>query len=217
VVEEHVTIEPWLLNGDLSIPPAACGMVVLCHGGGGRLNPNNRAMAVHLNRAGFATLLFDWLSSEEAEKDRWSSRRFDIPCLAERVVGVTDWVGGQASISTLGIGYLGASSGAAAAFTASVTCSDKVRAVVSCGGLLDLAGARLPLVRAPSLLIVGTQDEAGLAAHRDATRRMRAPSRIASVAGGSRLFDDPAAIPEVTSLAAAWFARFLPSGPSVPS
>ena len=58
----------------------------------------------------------------------------------------------------LPFGYFGASTGAAAALVAAARHPGMVTAVVSRGGRPDLAGALLPKVAAPTLLLVGGAD-----------------------------------------------------------
>jgi putative phosphoribosyl transferase len=86
---------------------------------------------------------------------RTAHLRFDIGLLAERLVDATDWLAQRPDTRHLGIGYFSASTGAAAALVAAAERPDVVGVVVSRGGRPDLAGPALPLVRAPTLLIVG--------------------------------------------------------------
>jgi pimeloyl-ACP methyl ester carboxylesterase len=207
ISSSEVAIEPWGLDGDWRLPRNACGVVVFCHGSGSsRMSPRNRTVAKKLNEAGLATLLFDLLSYEEEVEDRWSRRlRFDIPMLAERVVHATDWITTRRDAASLPIGYFGASTGAAAALTASVPCARVVKAVVSRGGRPDLA-ERLELVRAPTLLIVGGSDEVVLGLNREAQAKMtRAETRLAIVPGATHLFEEPGALDQVTDLTIEWF------------
>jgi putative phosphoribosyl transferase len=150
-----------LLEGNLSLPEGACGIVLFAHGSGGsRFSPRNRHVAELLNREKLATLLVDLLTPEEeaAVDMRTAELRFNISLLAERLVGVTDWLARQSGTGPLRIGYFGASTGAAAALVAAAERPRIVRAVVSRGGRPDLAGLALARVEAPTLLIVGGND-----------------------------------------------------------
>src|SRR5215211_1210460 len=150
-----------VLNADLAIPDGARGLVVFAHGSGSsRLSSRNRAVARALQQRGFGTLLLDLLTQAEERVDvRTAEFRFDISLLGTRVSAAVDWAGADKRTASLSVGLFGASTGAAAALIAAAERPDAVRAIVSRGGRPDLAGAALPLVRAPSLLIVGERDE----------------------------------------------------------
>lgn len=198
------------LTGDLMVPANPRGIIAFAHGSGsGRLSPRNRAVAESLVTCGFATLLFDLLSREEeiAERDT-RHHRFNIPLLAERLVGTVAWMARQEALANLPIGLFGASTGAAAALIAS-TRSAGIGAVVSRGGRPDLAADALPLVRCPTLLIVGGADTQVIELNHQAMRRMRSPTRIHIVPGAGHLFEEPGAMQEVTIAAADWFQRHL--------
>ncbi len=199
------------LRGNLGIPDRANGIVVFAHGSGsGRLSPRNRHVAQEMRRAGLATLLFDLLTADEEAVDVQTRQwRFDIPLLARRLAGATDWLGEQQQAARLRIGYFGASTGAAAALVAAAERREVVRAIVSRGGRPDLAGEALPLVQAPTLLIVGGLDYQVIELNRVAQARMRAETRLEIVPGATHLFEEPGTLDEVTQLAIGWFTRYL--------
>src|SRR3981189_2343986 len=165
-----------MLEGDLRLPRGARGVVLFAHGSGsGRFSPRNRYVAGLLNQARLATLLVDLLTADEEAIDmRTAHLRFDIGLLAQRLVGVTDWLTREQDTLALRIGYFGASTGAAAALVAAAERPDAVGAVVSRGGRPDLAGNALPRVRAPTLLIVGGRDEPVIALNQKALARLGA-------------------------------------------
>jgi putative phosphoribosyl transferase len=192
------------LAGDLVVPEAARGVVLFAHGSGSsRHSPRNRSVASALNRAGLGTLLFDLLTEAEAA-DR--ANVFDIEILARRLVGATQWLRTRAYVP---IGYFGASTGAAAALWAASTTGEEVGAVVSRGGRPDLAGSRLPGVRAPTLLIVGGRDTTVLDLNRQARTALRCENRLEVVPGATHLFEEPGALEEVAELARDWFTAHL--------
>jgi putative phosphoribosyl transferase len=196
--------------GDLCVPRPASGLVVFAHGSGSsRHSPRNREVAAALNHRGLATLLLDLLTSEEALN---RANVFDVPLLAERLVGATMWASTEPGIAKLPVGYFGASTGAGAALWAAAELGDQVSAVVSRGGRPDLAAPRLADVRAPVLLIVGGRDEVVLELNRDAQRELRARSELSVVPGATHLFEEPGALEEVSRLAGAWFERYLAGG-----
>jgi putative phosphoribosyl transferase len=197
------------LPGHLSIPPSAAGIVVFAHGSGSsRHSPRNRSVASALAQAGLGTLLFDLLTSDE-ERDR--SAVFDIALLAGRLAAATRWLRAQPAAGDTSVGYFGASTGAAAALWAAAEPASEIGAVVSRGGRPDLAGPRLASVRAPTLLIVGSQDDLVLDLNRQAQAQLRGESQLAVVPGATHLFEEPGALEQVAKLAADWFTAHLAS------
>lgn len=200
-----------VLDGDLTVPDQALGIVIFAHGSGsGRKSPRNRIVAEWLNDAGLATLLFDLLTAEEDQIDRWTREyRFDIPRLGERLTGAVDWVSGHDATSDLPIGLFGASTGAAAALIAAAQRPEKVKAVVSRGGRPDLANEALPRVQAPTLLIVGGDDDVVIDLNREAAAQMQAEKQLEIVPGASHLFEEPGTLEEVGRLTIDWFQKRL--------
>ena len=202
-----VAVPPVGLEGELRLIEPPRGVVIFAHGSGSsRLSPRNRQVAQALTDAGMATLLFDLLTEAEAA-DRGNV--FDIDLLARRLVDAIDWVAGQPALADLPIGLFGASTGAAAALKAAAARPHAVTAVVSRGGRPDLAGEALPRVTAPTLLIVGGNDEPVLGWNRDAAERMGGPVRVTVIPGATHLFEEPGAMERVTALATDWFADSL--------
>ncbi|QNS02322.1 phosphoribosyltransferase family protein [Streptomyces xanthii] len=205
--ETDVHAESVLLRGRLTVPAGASGIVMFAHGSGsGRRSPRNRLVAAGLNTAGMGTLLFDLLTDEE-EADR--ANVFDTGLLARRLAGATDWLRRQPEAEGRPVGYFGASTGAGAALWAAAEPGARVAAVVSRGGRPDLAGPRLPDVKAPTLLIVGGHDRHVLALNREARARLRCESALAVVPGATHLFEEPGALDRVTGLARDWFTDHM--------
>lgn len=199
--------EPVVVTGHLTVPAGATGVVVFAHGSGSsRHSPRNRYVAVALNDAGFATLLFDLLTVRE-EADR--ANVFDIDLLADRLLQVTGWLRTQPDTGTMRIGYFGASTGAGAALRAAADPHVDVAAVVSRGGRPDLAGTTLGLVRAPTLLIVGGYDDVVIDLNRAAQAALRCENRLEIVPRATHLFEEPGALEQVARLAADWFTTHL--------
>ncbi len=193
--------------GDLVVPESATGLVVFAHGSGSsRHSPRNRHVAHTLNERRLATLLLDLLTADE-ERDR--ANVFDIGLLAERLVAATRWAQTERRVAQLRVGYFGASTGAGAALVAAADLGDEIGAVVSRGGRPDLAASRLPVVRAPVLLIVGGHDEIVLELNREAQSRLQTPSELAIIPEATHLFEESGALQEVSRLAGEWFKRHL--------
>jgi pimeloyl-ACP methyl ester carboxylesterase len=186
-------------------------VVLFAHGSGSsRHSRRNRHVAALLNEAKLATLLLDLLTVEEEAVDmRTAHLRFDIGLLAGRLIVATDWLTREPDTQRLPVGYFGASTGAAAALVAAAERPDVVDAVVSRGGRPDLAGPALPLVRAPTLLIVGGDDVTVLELNRQALAQLRAEKELVIIPGATHLFEEPGALDEVARLARDWFERYL--------
>jgi len=203
----NVRIPPGL-EGLLGVPAMAKGIVLFAHGSGsGRLSPRNNFVAERLREAGLATLLFDLLTIEE-ELDR--ANVFDIELLSARLRAATDWVCRDPETAPLPIGYFGASTGAAAALVAAAAEGDRVAAVVSRGGRPDLAGPALPAVTAPTLLIVGGDDDVVLGLNRAAFAELRCEKQLSVVPGATHLFEEPGTLEAVVEHARSWFLTHLP-------
>lgn len=207
-----------VLEGSLAIPHNAGGIVLFAHGSGSsRHSPRNRYVAAILQQSRLATLLLDLLTPDEEAVDlRTRQLRFDIELLAQRLVSATDWLARERETQRLAIGYFGASTGAGAALVAAAERPEVVRAVVSRGGRPDLAGAALPLVRAPTLLIVGGNDVPVIGMNEDAMARMRSEVQLEIVPGATHLFEEPGALEEVARLAREWFVQHLVSAHAHP-
>jgi putative phosphoribosyl transferase len=207
-----IPIEGAYLMGELTIPPAAHGIVVFAHGSGSsHRSPRNRMVADRFHNAGLGTLLFDMLTEREAAWDETSRRlRFDVDLMAARLLGAAEWLIAQPAARGLPVGYFGASTGAAAAMLAAAWQPGLVCAIVSRGGRPDLAGESLDVIQTPTLLIVGAQDTRVVEFNEEALRRLPARAKdLVIVPGASHLFEEPGTMAEVAYLASIWFARHM--------
>jgi dienelactone hydrolase len=209
--EVRITSARLQLEGTLEIPDHARGLVLFAHGSGSsRHSPRNQRVAQTLQRAAVATLLFDLLTKEEERtEERTGHLRFNIELLASRLRIATEWVSRNERTAALRIGYFGASTGAAAALVAAADEGNAIGAVVSRGGRPDLAGDALPNVRAPTLLIVGGEDDAVIPLNETALAKLRCEKRLEIVPGASHLFEEPGTLDRVADLAAHWFSEHL--------
>lgn len=198
------------LDGILSRPDGATGLVVFVHGSGSsRHSPRNRFVADALQEQGFATLLFDLLTTDEERTDQINGRlRFDIELLARRVRATVGWVKARSELTHLPIGLFGASTGAAAAIVAAADCPDDVRCVVSRGGRPDLAGSALDRLQARTLLIVGEADTKVIELNRHALARMHL-AELEIVPQATHLFEEEGALEQVVDLASTFFRLYL--------
>jgi putative phosphoribosyl transferase len=199
------------LQGELHVPPSARGVILFAHGSGSsRFSPRNQFVARQMQQAGLATLLMDLLEEEEAQ-DR--AKVFDIEFLAERLRQGVHWLGQNEFTRALPVGLFGASTGAAAALVLAGRHPEKLAAVVSRGGRPDLAWEDLPSVKAPTLLIVGGDDQEVLELNRAAQARLTAISDLEVIPGATHLFPEPGALETVAKLASSWFRKFLQADP----
>jgi putative phosphoribosyl transferase len=200
-----------VLSGNLTIPDNSMALVLFAHGSGSsRHSPRNQFVACTLNGDGLGTLLFDLLTPEEEALDIYTrEHRFNIGLLAERLVDATKWVRGEAQTSDLRIGYFGSSTGGAAALVAAAELPQHVGAVVSRGGRPDLAGAALPKVQAPTLLIVGGNDDIVIELNEMARDQMRCEVKLEIIPSATHLFEEAGALEKVAELASDWFSLHL--------
>jgi putative phosphoribosyl transferase len=199
------------LDGTLTIPEGAKGIVVFAHGSGSsRFSSRNQHVAHMMNDARLGTLLFDLLTLDEQRLDeRTGHLRFDIDFLGDRLDAAIRWIVDQDVASGLGVGLFGASTGAAAALVAAARHQDVVQAVVSRGGRPDLAIHAFSRVHAPTLLIVGGNDHEVLALNRMALTRLTCKKELQVVNGATHLFEEPGTLDQAAHLAAAWFVEHL--------
>ena len=214
-IEVKIPIDSIYLEGNLSIPEGAKGIVVFVHGSGSsRHSPRNQYVAKELQQDGLGTLLFDLLTVEEERIDMLTRHlRFDIELLSKRLIDVTRWLLSRPDTRDLNIGYFGASTGAAAALIAAKEYADTVKAVVSRGGRPDLAESALMYVVAPTLLIVGGRDTQVIDLNQWALERMVILDKdLKIVPGATHLFEEHGALEEVARLAGEWFKKYLSEG-----
>ena len=198
------------VEGMLELPANAQGLVIFAHGSGSsRHSPRNNFVARVLREKGIGTLLIDLLTMAE---DLDYQTRFDISLLTYRLLVVTRWVKLNPGLQQLGLGYFGASTGAAAALQAAAELGADIQAVVSRGGRADLAGQHdLIKVHAPTLLLVGGRDEDVLALNQRAYALLPCTKELIIVPGATHLFEETGALQEVARQAASWFSQHLKS------
>ena len=204
---------PVMLDGILQVTPGAQGIVLLADGSDSRSsNPRTQAEAQAFRRSGLATVLIDLLTPLEAAFEMRTHRlRCAIEHLARRLSDATDWLALNPITCQLHIGYFAANTVVAAALLAAADRPDAVRALVSCGGRVDLAGDALARVHAPTLLIIGQYDFPVIRMHRDALAALGGVRQLAVIPGATHLFTEPAALEAATQLAREWFTRYLTS------
>jgi putative phosphoribosyl transferase len=211
MADVQIPAGPAVLEGNLIIPDNATALVLFVPGSGSsRHSRRNQFVARKLNEAELATLLFDLLTPEEESIDMYTrEHRFNISLLAERLVHATNWATQQKQTRALGIGYFASSTGGGAALVAAAKLPDKLSAVVSRGGRPDLAGEALAEMQAPTLLIVGGEDDVVIELNKQAMKRMRCEVKLEIIPGATHLFEEPGALEQVAQLASDWFVNHI--------
>jgi putative phosphoribosyl transferase len=195
------------LKGDLVLPENAIGIVVFSHGSGSsRFSPRNKMVAELIQQQNIGTFLFDLLTEEE---DQIYENRFDIDLLTSRLIETTKWLTSNEITEDTPIGYFGASTGAASALKAAAYFKKSIKAVVSRGGRPDLVINELPLVTAPTLLIVGGLDIPVIGMNKMAFAQLESVKEIKIIPGATHLFEEPEKLSEVADLAITWYKTFL--------
>lgn len=209
MIEEilKIDLEKVTLEGNLTLPNLAKGMILFVHGSGsGRFSPRNQFVAKHLNKLGYGTFLFDLFSSQEGEIPE---QEFNLKLLAGRLRDVTNKLKTYPFLTKLPFGYYGSSTGAAVALVAASYQPDIVHAVVCRGGRVDLASGFLSLIEAPTLLIAGENDPVILNINRESMELLDTSKELKTIPNASHLFEEPGTLEAVASATSSWFENHL--------
>ncbi len=195
------------LKGELVLPENALGIVVFSHGSGSsRFSPRNKMVAELIQQHGMGTLLFDLLTEQE---DRIYENRFNIDLLVSRLIEATEWLMHNVETQEFSLAYFGASTGAASALRAAAYFEKKIKAVVSRGGRPDLALKALPMVTAPTLLIVGQLDVPVIQMNKQAFDQLHCVKEMKIIPGATHLFEEPGKLIEVAEMAISWYKEYF--------
>jgi pimeloyl-ACP methyl ester carboxylesterase len=203
----NIPLSSVTLKGELVIPENAFGIVVFSHGSGSsRFSPRNKIVGELMQQHGMGTLLFDLLTEEE---DRVYENRFDIDMLVGRLIQATEWLMQYKVTKNLPVAYFGASTGAASALRAAAYFGENIKAVVSRGGRPDLALNALPMVAAPTLLIVGQMDVPVIKMNKLAFDQLHCIKEMKIIPGATHLFEEPGKLIEIADIAIDWYKKYL--------
>ncbi|MBD3426422.1 MAG: hypothetical protein GF409_04230 [Candidatus Omnitrophica bacterium] len=205
----EINVDKGVLKGELNIPERARQLILFAHGSAsGWQSPRNRHVASRFQKEGYATLLFDLLTGEEAREDAVNANfRFNIALLSQRMKQATRWASALPEASGVEIAYFGSSTGVAAAIISAVELEGKITSLVSRGGRSDMAEEHLPNLKSPILFVVGGNDPVVMDINRRSAKKLTCENSIEVIEGASHLFEEPGALDRVAELAADWYAR----------
>jgi hypothetical protein len=177
--EIRIPIRGGALAGDLELPPAARGLILL-----GR-SPRDRLLAEVLKRR-MGTLLVDLGPATLRCATEWAAERLRTQ-----------------------LGLLVPAGAAPPALEVAAQLPELVRAVVCRGGCAGSPPSLLAQVRASTLLLVGSDDVEALASAQSALGRLAGIRELAVLAGTGARFAEPGALGRVAELARGWFELYL--------
>jgi len=198
------------LTGALCIPAETSGVVLFVNGTCGSC-ARTQYVARILNEARIGTLLFD--PSGDFDEPREKSA-IQWPCdtefLAERVIIATKWIGRtNIPAGCQRVGYFAFENAAGGALTAAATLGSHVGAIVCYDGRAAPPDASLATIEAPTLLIVGENDDSLLKANRRILGALECEKKLSFVSSARKLVDEASLLQDVAWLAAEWFLIHL--------
>jgi putative phosphoribosyl transferase len=211
----QVPAGPLLLDGNLSIPEDARGMVLLAQGSRNLEDDSSFGdIAAALYDAELATLLVHLLIEEEETLDQETQFfRFNVDILHQRIMHMAEWLLENPETHNLSVGYFANGPTGGAALIAAAQRPDLVHAIVATNARTDLAQPYFARVLAPTYLIAGENDTLTVRMYTDALAELPAEvetnKKIELIAGATGLFETPFVIQKVAGLASQWFRRYL--------
>lgn len=204
---EYVCIGTHALPGTLAIATKATGIIVFADNSTRDIrNVRNLFFARVLRHYGLGTLMCDLLTEREA-RNRKNAQDMDL--LGSRLLEFLSWIENRSDLAGIPIGLLGASTGVAAALSVAAHEAVRVGAVVSRAGRPDLAQIDLPLVRAATLLIVGSKEPDLVEVNRTALNAMQCKKRLDIIPNATHLLEEPGTLDVAAGLAGHWFEQHL--------
>ncbi len=216
---------PSYLDGLVDNVKESKGLVIFVHGSGsGPRSSRNQYLSQRLNNDGLSTLLVDLLTRSEQDADRKTERilrklpgvtlnKFNIDLLANRLVTITRWSLENKEMKEQTLGYFGASTGSAATLVAASDqdINQNIAAIVSRSGRPDLAIQSLPIVKTPTLFIVGEKDSKKIIQrNEDALDKIGSDKKkLIIVPQATHLFEEKGTLEQVGKLASGWFRCYF--------
>jgi dienelactone hydrolase len=203
----RIPVGSMMLEGLLGIPKKSKGLVIFAHGSANsKHSPRNNYVAKELRKHNIATLLFDLLTEEE---DFVPENKFNIDLLTERLIAATNWALSSSDTKKLKLAYFGSCTGTAAALVAAAEHRSRVYAIVSRSGRPDMVMSVLGMVKAPTLFLVGENDDVVIDLNKQAYYNMAAEKEMVIIPGASHLFEEPGVLDDVSKLTVKWFTKYL--------
>lgn len=198
-----IPAERAILNGKLTLPKEAVGLVVLIQCDDHNCpHTSNDAVAKACHRYRLATLLVDLPSFAEGHSP-------DVFLSEKSIEHIALWLQQNAETAALLQGLFVTGTSTSAALITAARCPDLVKALVLCGGRPELSMDLLPRVKAPVLLIAGGRDPSGLRAHQSVLEKLNSDSTLHVIPRALHLFEESDPMEEAAQLAALWFSRHL--------
>jgi putative phosphoribosyl transferase len=199
------------LNGTLLVPPDAQMIVIFVQANGSCCqNPRNHYLAHCLHKFGLATLLVDLLTlPEQVMCSRAESLHCDLTTFSRRLIEVTEWLRRNPATTHFQIGYFGLHEGSNIACLAAAAQPAVVDAIVAPSADLGVSELALPHIQAPTLLVIGDQDQARMAANYHAIDQLPASSRMVLIPRSGELFHDSSTLEFVSRLSSEWFKQHM--------
>ncbi len=185
--------------------------IIFSHGSGSsHFSSRNQKVAKNLLEHQFGSLLFDLLTSEE---ESILENRFNISLLSKRLLLATSWLMNEPYYQKgTPIAYFGASTGAAAALTATAECPQNwpIYSVVSRGGRVDLTEVhQLKKLHIPILLILGERDYEVIRLNMMVQNELE-NSEMVFIPNAGHLFEEPGSSEKMIHETIKWFENHLP-------
>jgi putative phosphoribosyl transferase len=194
----------------MELPPGARGVVTFAHGAcSNRRSPRNQFVAGSILGAGVGTLMLDFEAPAAACDSAAGQGPIDLTAYAGHLVAVSAWLRGNPATSHLRQGLFGSRAGGAAALLAAARLGDELACVVSRGARLDSVFDALPLVIAPTLLVVGGHDTLVVCLNEEGFAKLRCEKQMKLVRGATHLFEEFDALDRVSQLSVDWFAKYI--------
>lgn len=189
-------------GGQLAVPSAAVGVVLVARSGP---HPARDALRLQvadfLHHAGLATLVAPLAGEEEGS--------LSLDRAAGRVTSALAWIAASPRLGGLSIGVLADGPAVGAVLLAMAYDPERVSAFVGCGGRPDGAAGALARVHGPTLLVVGGEDEGGLAAARSAVSQLPPHAELAIIDDAIDPLDESEAAGTLAWLSRRWFLSHL--------
>lgn len=210
---DNVLIPEANVRGYLSLVSGTKAIVIFVHGSySSMLSARNLFVSKSLNYNGISTLLVNLLSENEKNRgNEYENLNFNIQFITHRLILITNWVLRHPKIKNFSLGYIGSSTGAAAALMAS-TMITEISAVACRGGRTDLVDPQiLSRIKAHVLFIVGEEDLNIKSNNKKVFKKLNktASKEMIMVSKASHLFEESGKMDQVSNILNRWLRMKL--------